>query len=191
MKNLNKLLRQFSLTLLALVFTSTAHATLIGDTVLLEHHFDNNVFGSFSVDVVADMSDAVDLPPSNLNAGNYYTVDMGANGATLDFTAAFPGVAWSNGSFNGLVMSGLDWVDFPNGIITGLNISTNFSGWSSSRATFSDHGVNLNFESLTFDSDTFLNVTFITQHSVPEPATLMLLSLGLFGLSFNSRKRPS
>ena len=127
--------------------------------------------------------------------------DASSNGIyTWSLTFDLTGFDASSASFSGQWATDNSGVMKLNGTQL-LNNSGGFGGWS----TFSDAGGTFNAGLNTIDfivtnfqqnggNPTGLIVDFQNSHvnvrtSVPEPTTLALLSLGLFGLGFNRRKR--
>lgn len=162
-------------------FSLGANATLIGDGVDVCHYFPDagSPYGCAFTVVAPDASDVV-VP--NPDFGGVYTVDMHGSGFLAHFL--FSGL-FTTSSFNGLVLTSLDWVDMPDGFIVGLLIETNMAGWDDSLASFGPHSAAFNWSGLSFDPDTFFRVEFLTRHGVPLPATLLLFGLGLAALRFH------
>ena len=92
-----------------------------------------------------------------------------------------------------LTLSGIAWLNDPNAIITGIsNFSTNWNfPIASSAVTFSDHSVSIAFPSSgVWGGNTGLTLSFdfVTNHTVPEPASALLLVVGLGSLGFIRRR---
>lgn len=96
-----------------LLFTpAICKAGLIGDTVRFDGCYPDSTICSFLGDrlVTADTSDSVTYGVS--------TTDV--NDSTIIFSAG-QGYA-INGSFNGVIVSNLDWIGEPNRILSGFNV---------------------------------------------------------------------
>ena len=176
-----------SLALLGLSFSSV-HASLVGDTVDAGIFSSNNRINGFGLDlpfiVTADDSDAILY-------SDVFVLDVHADGFSMDYTDTTNNRGWS--STTNFRLFDLDWVNDPSGKITGLTIDTNISNWVSTMASFGDDFVTINLADLVIPSDTYFDVTFITNHSaVPVPAAVWLFGTALMGLvGFGKRRQAT
>ena len=171
------------LILVSIVFTGTANATLIGDTVS----------GSEGGDFFSEISSPTALVTTggpefsvDYSLGRAILVDIGAN--SIDFTwnniaNAFFG---SGGMF--ITISDLDWIG-EFGSILGVSITQ--TGVTGNIVTFTQDSITLNLQDSWRDNNN-VHVDLITSHNnVPEPTSLALLSLGLAGFGFTRRRKTS
>jgi hypothetical protein len=192
-----------------------ATASLIGDEVTLNTPFGGN-------DVIVDGGFEFRTFLANgsgfTSAGDYdfnvdFFVDIGAEQVTMGFIQTSHGIvppsAGAVGVTGDLALSifDLDWVDMPDGIVTGFEYAGQISpsgSWAQNPFTWEvDFGTDwvgfafggFNFEIAEFDG-VLLSVTFdiITDHGddappIPEPASMTLLGLGLSALALRARCR--
>ena len=158
--------------------TGNAEALLLGDTITLAHYHPNlsTVYRSAVREVVATDDDQWSLD-------SFYTVFPEDCGVEIDFTLS---TAWSTSPFNGLVVSDID------AIIQSVTVDTNMVGWDASRLSFDDHVMRFNWAGLSFvDGVTYFDadINECGGGVVPEPSSLLLLGLGLFGTGFFRRRK--
>lgn len=117
-------------------------------------------------------------------------VDVSDASILFDFTTALRGPRWETVPFNGLVfnlLSGapLEFISFS------IDPSSTFEGFDLSRISFTGSEIAVNWQGLSYDSDTLLRINFdLPMAEVPEPATLSLLGLGILGAVAIRRRRP-
>lgn len=164
--------------------SSTAHATMIGDTVLFQGCalvplFPTDCTGLpfFTEQTTVVTADATDLFTfgtmiTNVQASSIIvTLQLGQG------TGAF---------FNGTLVRGIDWVGMPAILITGFTLTDNTMGLSPAEVNVFENGhaiaINVGVASLTAGSATInLFPSVPDQQAVPEPTTLLLLGTGLAG----------
>jgi PEP-CTERM motif len=147
-------------------------ASLIGDTIKYEYIFPNasSVYEIKTTTVAAGTSDAI-------NAVDIFSINPEATSFLINNFAYNSN--WNTAAFNGFRLSDLNF-DTPSKI-TGVTFVTNMQGFNGSRIGFTDNSVSVNWNSLRFNSNTFLNLSLKTT-AVPEPAsTLGLLAVGALG----------
>lgn len=161
--------------------TAASAASLIGDTIQFDYLFPDStsVYGSYSTTVATGNADAIDFL-------GYFKFDPEASGFKIPFTSD---ATWTSTSFNGFKLSSLDFDD--NSSITGYTLDTNMGGLDASRIAFTGNTFSVNWQGLSFDTNTYVNVGFKTDSSstaIPTPALLPgLIGLGVAAL----RKRKA
>ena len=163
--------------------TAIANATLVGDDVTAQHYFSSmsSPYGNLATATVTDDATDVMLPHN----GSWYTVDVNADSFYVDYVNS---ATWSSASFNGLFVDSLN--DSSGNSLQSVSIVTNMNGWDISRLTFDADSVWLNWNGLSFNSDTYVDVSLdFGQQTVPEPSTMILFGTGLVGLIGYRRKR--
>lgn len=155
---------------------STAHATLIGDTITLIHYGPNLTAVSqtpaASLVVQAGIGDVVYFTEFG---SNHYSINPEANSISVQFLRT---TNWFfTPDFNGLVASGI------NDTITGVVVSTNLAGWDNSRISFTAHSVFSNWQGITSNSNNFFNITLITTATGDGGTTAAMLGLAILGLA--------
>jgi hypothetical protein len=175
----------------ALLCAPPALATLIGDTVTFSRFFDGAPVDSQSA-VVGAGNEFSDL-------GGSVVSNVSAAAIRLDFTSTTSNTLFSNGTPPQFYRwESLDWLDDPAGVITGVNVTFEnvLPGpspipFSAANVTFTDHSVDLLVGDYTFGLGAFVLIDLETNHqSIPEPAALALLGIGLLSLGL-IRRRPA
>lgn len=160
---------------LSATLPGTANATLIGDEVNLE------VFSNGQSDsglLTATVGDGVEFNPQNV-----LTFDVGAS--SIEIVSLIPPARFSaNVDF---VFSDLDWVGEAGVIVDVLLDPVQGIG----SVSFTEDSVTFSvLERDRFNSGVLASIELVTRHaSVPEPATLALLGLGLAGLAAVRQRR--
>jgi hypothetical protein len=172
-----KLFRQSSVWAFAftsVLGTAPTSASLIGDTV----QFTTNLgFGPIT-EVVEDGV----VEYESLSSRGEFHLDWEEESIQVIFASsfAFGGIDW--------LFTSLDWIGMPNGIITGIDVTT--TGQSTPTSSFGDHSVTLGFDRQSYLQGETIDIALTTSHDVPAPATLALFGFGLAGLGWSKRKKP-
>lgn len=166
-------IRSTYLALLAVLLSPmAANADLIGVTVNQTFYFPNDT-SLFCDNGDALVGGGVEYPSGCLGFApvvtdifdTYLSVDTG-------------GISWGTGSFNGFLLTILDDLDF---------LSASYGGGTMGVSSLSilDGGLWVNFQGQTGG---IARIDFIAT-SVPEPGTLTLIGIGLFGMGFARRRK--
>ena len=167
--------------------TGPLQASLIGDTVLLEHCWTtpfDTPWDSANVVVQAGNTDSTAISAHTDHNPTYY-VDMESDQILIDFIRY---TAFTAGQpFHGLVVSDLDWPGMPGTSIIDVVVSTNFSGWNNSRINYGTDWVTIDWQGLNVSVGTYFNITLTTSTPVPEPCSILLLLIAIGGLTLLRR----
>ncbi len=152
-------------------FTS-AHAGLIGDTVGIRY-------------VGAGDTGVQSVVVGSGEEGNFFSnqfFDFNDFSFSIRSTNNFCGIWGCSGQPISLQLTGLDFGQPLSNVI----LSTSLTGVV---VTFGNNFVNYNWNEQSIPANTYLSARFETGQSVPEPASLVLISLGLAGWTVARRKK--
>ena len=185
------------------LWVGLADASLVGDTVTVDHLFPDGATSlngdgwPASVVVEAGTGDTATLYYGYPFA---YNVNVEANSILVDYSY-LTGVSgtWPDNcfqfsceigavvTFNGLGVSNLN--DSSGNPLQGVLVNTNMAGWDSSMLTFGADYVLFDWKGLSFDDTTYFNAT-LEFSPVPLPSAALLFGSGLIGL-FGMAKRKT
>jgi hypothetical protein len=168
---------------LVLIVPTSASSSLIGDTVYVQKRFDDLVINTVSNTVQDGDLDLMYMSP--------YTINVDANSILISLSPA--NISCSPPCyFNGLDVYDLDWSEGPDVKISGIELETNFAGFTSERITFGDSIVSFDFNELICPVNNcdgvFVKATIST---IPIPAAMWLFGSGLIGLIGIARRKNS
>ena len=158
-------------------------SSLIGDTINFQYFFPDESIPYTQpqvTTVAAGNSDAFDV----IGVAKLDPEASGFKIPSFNTTNYF-----TSAPFNGFKLSSLDFNDASS--ITGYTLVTNMLGLDDSRIAFTGHTFDINWQGLSFDPNTYVNVDFKTSASnstnIPTPALLPGL-IGLGAAALRKRK---
>ena len=164
--------------LLVPLLASDTSASLLGDTISVELSLDGMEEG-VEVDVV-DGPELIGGRDPGLEPGE--SIDIEAS--SIKFV--------TNGPFDTddafYTFSDLDWVDFPDGFITGIIVSDGVAGFDQGDVEVGPDSLVVHAGLDDFSGEGMATITLLVTH-IPEPAGAALLLLGLAGLA-GARRSP-
>ena len=163
--------------------SQSALASLTGDTIEGELQFGSFPLNFFDPQFGTVPGTAGPQPITTVGSGIEFQYQDSFSGLNVDFTddALFvEQFALTGGGLAGawtMTFSDLDWVDFPDGRIVGLELLPNpgLNAIPGLDLSFTDDSITLNFAGGNLPSDGFsTNIGILTDHqSVPEPLTIL------------------
>lgn len=189
---MNRITRRLAVVLVVLLGSiSSAHAGFIGRQLGVDYFYPNQS---------SPYGPSVETPPVfivgsgietvvNVENVTTITVDVSDTSMLFNFSTDHPGPTWLSSSFNGLIFNLINGNSFDFATAS-IDASSTFAGFDLSRVSFTDSQVAVNWQGLSYDSETILRINFEPNAAeVPEPATLSLLGLGFLGAVAMRRRR--
>ena len=176
---MNNLYILILISLLALSHSKITNASLIGDTIDAGiYAYDGTRILGYGLDepfiVAAGISDQKQY-------SDIFLLNVEANGFYIDYILDCPPTSTCGWSAEFRIFD----LNFRDGI-NGVSVESNAAGWNDSFLTFTDNSVTLHWNAISWDSDTYFDVTL---SSVPLPPAVWLLSSGLLGLIGVARRK--
>ncbi|WP_137174661.1 PEP-CTERM sorting domain-containing protein [Massilia sp. HP4] len=189
MNRKTRLLAMASVILLGSI--SSAHAGFIGRQLSVDYFYPNpsTPYGqSVETPPVFIVGDGIETVVNVENVTSI-TVDVTDTSMQFDFSTSHPGPTWLSNTFNGLIFNLISGNSFDFSTAS-IDSSSTFAGFDISRVDFNDSRVAINWQGLSYNSDTILRINFEPNATeVPEPATLSLLGLGFMSAVAVRRRR--
>ena len=158
-----------------------ANATLIGDTVHIAQNYP--VIGNEHFPTNAVVGGGVEF-----NWPNVYSVNVGASSIDILFgNVSFVDIPAGGNNHNGPIIGGLN--DSSGNPLFGYGGFLTNSMFAAANIIFGNDYIGFNLDGMNFQAGQSIHVDLDFGQAVPEPGTLALLGLGLFGIAARMRRR--
>lgn len=189
---MNRNTRRLAAVLVVLLGSITsAHAGFIGRQLSVDY-FSPNSSAPYGLSVETPSVFTVDGDIETVVVVEGVTtisVDFSDTSMVFNFDTTHPGPTWNAANFNGLIFNLISGNSFDFATAS-IDSSSTFAGFDLSRLSFTDSQVAVNWQGLSYNSETILRINFEPNPAeVPEPATLSLLGLGFLGAVAMRRRR--
>lgn len=174
-------LARTALAVAALGTAGAANASLIGDTVTFNTYFPDSASLTSSQNLLVGAGIECDACPSAGFVLSGQTLDIGADYIEY-ISSSVTSFAGGSAIFEFL---DLDWLPSP-GLLVGFVLSTDFTSVSPADVSFTADSIAIDIGN-SGDGTTW-RLDLVTRHAVPEPATALLLGLGIVGLGAMRRR---
>ena len=179
-------MRKIQLTVLLAIISvcasSTALATLIGDTITFNTHFPSDGSITSSQDFLVSGGIECSGCPSAGFVLDGQTLDIGDD--FIEFNSSF--ITAFSGPDAIFEFLDLDWIDAA-GELVGFSLTTDFASVDDSDVSFTSDSIRIDIGDSGDGS--FWRLELDAVHvRVPEPTTIALMGLGLAGLGYRKRK---
>lgn len=171
----------------AIAGATPSQASLLGHNFTATYRFPalGTVYGLSSWSPAAFVSGAGVETTGDIESVTLIDVDFTASTLTLVLGTVLTSPTWSAAAFNGPVFTATDALGIMSATV---DAATTMAGFDSSRVSFTGTEIRIDWNGLSYVDGTQVVVNFATATSVPEPATLAVLGIGLLGLACVRRR---
>ncbi len=161
------------------LFANTAQATLIGQSI----ECDADGFFSLCNPTSAVIGSGIEFDIESVVSNYHWSLDIGVNSITFQDLSS----GGSSGGHGQVYLTGFDFNDIIGieGFFTDVS-----SGIEVSDISFTSNSITIDARNTYWSPLQFLSFNVVTSSSsIPEPASIVLLGLGLFGIGFSRKNK--